>query len=70
MPRSHSRILLEVGFFTTQRLCNISEEDARAEGVSSVQEYFKLWNSINPGIPVGANPIVWVVNSKMMKREI
>ena len=65
MPRCHSRILLEVGFFTTQRLCNISEEDARAEGVSSVQEYFKLWNSINPGIPVGANPIVWVVNFKI-----
>jgi hypothetical protein len=70
MPRCHSRILLEVGFFTTQRLCNISEEDARAEGVESVAQFFELWDTINPGIPVASNPVVWVVNSKMVKREI
>ncbi|MGE4243663.1 hypothetical protein [Ramlibacter sp.] len=67
MPRWASRILLEITEVRVERLRDISEEDARAEGMSaSVANsprvwYMALWSSINGPDSWDANPWVWVV---------
>ena len=78
MPRKASRITLEVVGVRVERLQEISEDDAFAEGVSdkvnpneedytlSAEEVFeKLWDSINgKKHPWDSNPWVWVVEFK------
>ena len=77
MPRSLSRITLEVTGVRVERLQEISYEDARAEGVEfwrndgtltelppcSEHRYAfeDLWTSINGADSWNANPFVWVV---------
>jgi hypothetical protein len=77
MPRWASRITLEVTGVRVERLQEISEADALAEGVEAphVKEgwcgqpylskasnaYRELWNAINGAGAWGANPWVWVV---------
>lgn len=45
------------------RLQDITEEDAQAEGVPSVEEYRRLWKNINKarGTRWEDNPFVWVI---------
>jgi hypothetical protein len=77
MPRWASRILLEITDVRVERLQDISEEDARAEGVeisdewtgcaddlsgSHVKSYQFLWESINGTGSWDANPFVWVIS--------
>lgn len=68
MTRWASRITLEVSDVRAQTLTEISEEDARAEGVSPVQgetarhAFAALWDQINGSAPWGAAPWVWVVS--------
>jgi hypothetical protein len=75
MPRWASRILLEVTAVRVERLRDIGEEDARAEGVTpslvgppeSEKHRFAfrdLWFSINGPDSWNANPWVWVVEFK------
>ena len=61
MPRWASRITLEVVNVLVERLQQISEQDAKAEGVESVAEYAALWDSINGVGSWAENPWVWVL---------
>lgn len=77
MPRWASRILLEITGIRVERLQDISEEDARAEGCevpaiiypdephsaySYVEQYRLLWESINGPGSWDANPWVWCIS--------
>jgi len=68
MPRAASRITLEVTDVRVERLGDVSESDARAEGVvQSVAEFKELWASINGPSSWDANPWVWVVEVKRVE---
>lgn len=76
MPRAASRILLEIVSVRVERLQDISEGDARAEGVDKAEvlsmpcadgataAYSALWQRINGPGSWEANPWVWVVEFK------
>ena len=73
MPRDRSRITLEITNVRVERLQNISEADAMAEGASPVLVppdggdqphvvgYRDLWESIHGSDSWATNPFVWVV---------
>lgn len=80
MPRWASRITLEITAVRVERLNDISEEDAKAEGASIDgvgnpggpmrvhQRAFKiLWESINGDGSWSANPWVWVIEFKRVE---
>lgn len=74
MPRWASRILLEITDVRVERLQDISEEQAKAEGPNwPVADHLEmawrvqfrtLWESINGAENWNANPWVWVVEFK------
>lgn len=82
MPRALSRITLEITGVRIERLQNISEADALAEGIQinnsprkapygsawahPVSAYKELWESINGEGSWDANPEVWVIEFKRL----
>lgn len=75
MPRAASRITLEVTGVRVERLQDISEADACAEGVHSTgtigrdwmgatENFALLWDQINGAGSCASNPWVWVVEFK------
>lgn len=82
MPRAHSRITLELTDVRVERLHDISEADARAEGVSNfcnvtdpltgeidreaVDAFEALWKLINGSDSWNANPWVWVLTFRRL----
>ena len=73
MPRWASRIMLEVTGVRVQRLNQISDDDAMAEGAPGPFDdlftprfrFEKLWESINGPDSWEANPLVWVIEFKV-----
>lgn len=81
MPRRFSRITLEITDVRVERVRDISEADARAEGVTNADEgsnpidgshtianFANLWEKINAKRGYGwqANPWVWVIEFKQV----
>ncbi|HCL6769505.1 TPA: morphogenetic protein [Enterobacter hormaechei] len=75
MPRWASRITLEITGVRVEQLNDISEEDARSEGISgsSVRDvkeaYAALWRSIYGSDSWRANPWVWVIKFKRIEGD-
>jgi hypothetical protein len=79
MPRWASRITLEIVSVRVERLQDITEEDAKAEGVKGALvsedgvhccfkiDYMKLWEEINGAESWDANPWVWVIEFKRLE---
>ena len=81
MPRSASRITLEIVSVRVDRLHDISEEDARNEGhegrgvtryESEARDWFRgLWDSINgkrAGCSWSDSPWVWVIEFRRVEK--
>jgi len=78
LPRRGSRITLEITNVRVQRLQDISEEDAQAEGAVGAldqsvgnnwcasQAFAALWESINGPDSWDANPWVWAVTFRKL----
>lgn len=80
MPRWASRILLEITAVRIERLNDISEDDALAEGVTfknpvkpghasrmGREAFAELWQSINGPDSWDENPWVWVIEFERVK---
>lgn len=78
MPRAASRLTLEITSVRVERLQDISEVDALAEGVEPLSDpgavfapaksaYCDLWESINGSGSWDLNPWVWVIEFKKVK---
>ena len=79
MPRWASRIALEIIAIKVERLQDISEADARAEGVTPTAFerlndnwggvlYRKLWESIHGPGSWDANPWLWVIQFQRIQQ--
>ena len=74
MPRWASRITLEITGVRVERLQDISEADARAEGASQHPDgpwhaYRSLWTLINGPDSWAANPWVWIIEFKRIDQK-
>lgn len=69
MPRWASRLVLEITKIRVERIQDISDADARAEGVADRAAFQALWDAINDGRGFGweSNPWVWVVEFKRVE---
>jgi hypothetical protein len=75
MPRAASRIVLEIADVRVERLQEISEADALAEGIGPdrvddpVLAYREVWERINGTGSWDENPLVWVVEFRRLNER-
>ena len=81
MPKEAARIFLRIKLIRVERLQDISENDAVAEGIDFVEfedesivsfpvnAYANLWDSINGNGSWKNNPWVWVIEFEMISKE-
>lgn len=72
MPKWAARLWLELTDVRVQRLREIHESDARAEGVEgdhgqALFNFFLLWKSIHGQDSVAANPWVWCLSFRVVQ---
>lgn len=69
MPRWASRITLEVVSVRVERLQDITEEDAEAEGFERREHFIRLWDKLNAnrGHDFSSDPWVWRVEFKRVE---
>lgn len=74
MPRWACRLVLEIVSVRVERLQDISEADAKAEGAEPAEccmahyhGFSKLWQSINGEESWNANPWVWVIEFRRVE---
>lgn len=84
MPRWASRLTLRITDVRVERLQDITEEDAYAEGITDAQAmefnddgspdpvlaFFDLWNEINGVAASDANPWVWAVSFEVIHKNV
>lgn len=71
MPKEASRIFLRVISIRAERLQDISEEDARSEGLVIRYRFINLWDELNSkrGYGWDLNPFVWVYGFEQISKE-
>lgn len=68
MPRWASRIMLEIVAMRDERLQELTDDDATAEGVTDREAFARLWDDINgKRAPWANNPVVWVVSFRRVE---
>lgn len=73
MPKDACRIFLKITDVRVERLQDISDEDAKAEGVKTEygsyrHGFIQLWKSINGEESWNANPWVWVIEFERIEK--
>lgn len=70
MPRRFSRLTLQIVSLRAERLQQMTEEDARKEGVQSIKEYALLWDVLHSESNWQSNPWVWVVDFRVLSAPL
>lgn len=65
MHRWASRLTLEITDVRVQRVEDISEDDAKAEGFLCRGQFLELFYNVNKRAPAWSNPWVWVLTFKV-----
>jgi hypothetical protein len=69
MPREASRITLKVKNIRIEKLVEITEDDAKAEGLQGKVEFLDYWDELNKkrGFGVNDDPFVYCVSFMRIK---
>lgn len=65
--QGYRQLRIRITSIRCERLQDISEDDARAEGVADVAAYRELWERINGAGSWDANPFVWVYGFEVVR---
>jgi len=74
IPERYARYFITITDVRAERLQEITEEDAKAEGIlpdcadNPVEQFAQLWNSINKDYPFESNPWVFVYTFELKRK--